>query len=263
LISKDQLEKLYNKYSHKKYVYPDPVGFLYNYEHPEDREIAGLIASSLAYGRVAQIHKSVSAILDKMNTSPSSYIQKKTKTRLFEDFKGFKHRFTTDYELSLLLCSIKDIYQSCGSLQQFFLKGLKDDDETIIPAVCQFSQGLIENSKNFKNSLMPCPSKGSACKRLNLYLRWMVRNDNIDPGGWDQVPASKLIMPVDTHIYRFAIATRMTGRKNADMKTALEITAGFKKYSPEDPVKYDFAITRGSILNEKVIIEILKNIKQN
>ena len=101
-----------------------------------------------------------------------------------------------------------------------------------------------------KSSLLPDPSRGSAVKRLNLYLRWMVRKDDVDPGGWEDVPASKLIVPLDTHMYHFGQCYGFTCRKSADLKTAIEITRGFRQLNPEDPVKYDFAITRFGIRNE-------------
>jgi uncharacterized protein (TIGR02757 family) len=258
MLDLELLEELYRKYSHREQVFPDPVGFLYDYPEAKDREIVGLIASSLAYGRVAQIHKSVASVLEKMLPSPRSYLEKSTNKKLFDNFKGFKHRFTTDYELSLMLIAIKSLLEEHGSLQKYFLAGLQPDDGNVLSAMCHFSQGLMKYSDFDKNSLLPCPTRGSACKRLNLYLRWLGRSDAVDPGGWEEVGASKLLMPVDTHIYRFGLAFRLTDRKSADMKTTLEITDGFKKISPEDPVRYDFTLTKASILKEPYVVKQLK-----
>ncbi|MEW5821183.1 MAG: TIGR02757 family protein [Cyanobacteriota bacterium] len=252
------LDKLYEKYSRRELVYPDPVGFLYDFENVADREIVGLIASSLAYGRVQQINKSVGSVLEKIKPSPLKFIERVTREKLFNIFKGFKHRFTTDEELSLLIYAAKIAIEKHGSLENCFLSGFKNMDETVFPALDNFSKELMCTCDICKNSLIPMPGKGSACKRQNLYLRWMIRQDNIDPGGWNNALKSKLIMPIDTHIHKVSMNFGFTVRKNADMLAALEITNAFRKLNPDDPVKYDFALTRSSILNDNDLKKILK-----
>jgi len=106
--------------------------------------------------------------------------------------------------------------------------------------------------------LIPCPQKKSACKRLHLYLRWMVREDAVDPGGWNRIPASKLLVPVDIHMHRIARMLNLTCRSQADIKTAMEITRGFCKWAPDDPVKFDFALTRFGIRSD-MDIESIQN----
>ncbi|MEJ2656586.1 MAG: DUF2400 family protein, partial [Desulfobacterales bacterium] len=98
--------------------------------------------------------------------------------------------------------------------------------------------------------LIALPQRGSACKRMNLLLRWMVRKDNVDPGGWRGVPWSKLIIPLDTHMHKIGLKLGFTKNRQANMRTALEITSGFRKIIPEDPVKYDFALTRFGIRSD-------------
>ncbi|MBW2545477.1 MAG: TIGR02757 family protein, partial [Deltaproteobacteria bacterium] len=104
---------------------------------------------------------------------------------------------------------------------------------------------------------VPLPAKGSACKRLNLFLRWMVRRDDVDPGGWDDIPPSKLVIPLDTHMHRICLAFGFTKRKQADMKTALEITDSFRAIVPDDPVRYDFALTRLGIRKDAAPASLL------
>ncbi|MCD6487215.1 MAG: TIGR02757 family protein, partial [Syntrophobacterales bacterium] len=113
------------------------------------------------------------------------------------------------------------------------------------------------------NSLLPSPAKGSACKRLNLFLRWMVRHDDVDPGGWDDISSSKLIIPLDTHMHRICLALGITKRKQADMKTALEITRSFQVMAPHDPVRYDFALTRLGIRKDTDITSFLYKFGRN
>ncbi|OFW52907.1 MAG: TIGR02757 family protein, partial [Actinobacteria bacterium RBG_13_35_12] len=131
-----------------------------------------------------------------------------------------------------------------GSLNNCFLQGLKEEDKTVLSAALNFAKNLNDLAKNRCSSLVPSPIGGSAFKRLNLYLRWMVRRDNVDPGGWIGVSSSKLIIPLDTHMYRISLKLGFTERKQADIRTAMEITSALKKFDRDDPVKYDFALTR-------------------
>jgi uncharacterized protein (TIGR02757 family) len=135
-----------------------------------------------------------------------------------------------------------------GSLRACFVSGLSLEDENVLPALTVFVNELRADSRREMNFLLPSPRRGSACKRLNLYLRWMVRRDAVDPGLWTPLPASKLIIPLDTHMHRIAIEWGLTQRKQGDMRTALEITEAFRKVAPDDPVRYDFCLTRLGIL---------------
>jgi uncharacterized protein (TIGR02757 family) len=242
-VNKIKLEELYRKYNRRRFVHPDPLEFLYNYEYLRDREIVGLVASSLAYGRVEQILKSVSSVLERMQ-DPSHFLKCSSLESLRSAFKDFKHRFTTGEDLATLLFGVKRVIEKYGSLYTCFRAKLNDEDDTVLPALRSFMVELSIVSNCMYNTLVPSPEKGSACKRMNLFLRWMIRKDDVDPGGWDEVPASKLIVPLDTHLYRICHALNLSQRKQADMKTAFEITYVFRTISPDDPVKYDFALTR-------------------
>lgn len=253
--TKAVLENLYLRYNKREFVHPDPLEFLYNYSDLTNREIVGIIASSLAYGRVSQIIRSVSWVLDQMGPSPLRFLNQASKKSLKCTFSGFKHRFTTGDELASMLFGIKQVIERYGSLQKPFLQGLRDADETVIPALTMFAKQLRDNSNGQYNSLLPYPKKGSALKRFNLFLRWMVRRDDVDPGGWTDVPASKLIVPLDTHMHQISLALGLTQRKLPDMKTAMEITQAFKKIAPKDPVRYDFVLTRFGILHMEFPLE--------
>jgi len=246
---KKKLDDLYIQYNRRRYVHPDPLEFLYSYKEIREREIVGLISSSLAYGRVAQILKSVSLVLDKMNPSPYLFLNESTYKSIYMTFEGFKHRFAGSSELAALLWGMKNVIERFGSLHKCFSDGLSKDDDTIVRAMTFFSTQLIAG-KNKPGHLVAMPEKGSACKRMNLFLRWMIRKDRVDPGGWGGIPLSKLIIPLDTHMHRISLALNLTKRKQANMHTALAITSGFKKIVPEDPVKYDFALTRLGIRND-------------
>ena len=242
-ITREKLDQLYRFYNHRQFVHPDPLEFLYDYGNLRDREIVGLIASSLAYGRVAQILKSVFAVLERMKPSPFSFLQNTSRKRILSTFSDFRHRFTTGDELASLLWGTKQVIDSYGSLYACFCAGMHPDD-TVLPALSAFVGELKGGMTRERNSLLPSPRKGSACKRLNLFLRWMVREDRVDPGGWRKIPLDKLIVPLDTHMHRIGRLLKLTERKQADMRTALEITGRFRDLLPEDPVRYDFALTR-------------------
>jgi uncharacterized protein (TIGR02757 family) len=238
-----QLQNLYEKYNDRKYVYPDPLEFLYKYPELKDREVAGLIAALLAYGRVQQILKSVSTVLDFIG-EPFNYLKNSTKKDIYSDFKCFKHRFTTGEDISSLLFSIKEIINDWGSLSNCFYIGFDKNADTVLPALRVFIKKFGEKIDNKYNSLLSIPEGSSAFKRFNLYLRWMIRKDNVDPGGWTGIPQSKLIVPLDVHMYRICCGLNFTKRKQADIKSALNITHNFRSFSPDDPVMFDFALTR-------------------
>jgi uncharacterized protein (TIGR02757 family) len=244
----EELEALYGQYNHRCFVHPDPLEFLYRFENPAEREIIGLIASCLAYGKVAQILRSVSLILEKIGPSPAPFLLASRYDDLLYAFHDFKHRFTPGEDLARLLWRMKALIEEYGSLEKCFMAHFRPEDDTVIPALEGFAKTLSPAGSTF---LIPAPSKGSACKRLNLFLRWMVREDEVDPGGWDLVPRSKLIVPLDTHMHKTGILLRFTKRRQADLLTALEITDAFREVVPHDPVKYDFVLTRLGIWGER------------
>ena len=242
--------ELYDRYHHRKFVHPDPLEFLYCYQDIRDREVVALLASALAYGRVAQILNSVSCLLEKLGPSPFGFLMHASLKALRSHLKDFKHRFTTGEDIADMLWGAKKMIIAHGSLGRCFAGGMKKHHDTVLPALSTFAKSLNGQSARRCKFLIPDPERGSACKRLHLFLRWMVRSDNIDPGGWHSVPASKLIVPVDTHMLRMGRHLKLTRRNQADLRTALDITYAFRKITPEDPVRYDFALTRLGIRND-------------
>jgi len=254
---KTRLDQLYLKYNKRKYVSPDPLQFLYSYSNVRDREVVALIASSLAYGRVAQILTNVESVLSQMGPSPYDFLANTTTGTLKNTFAGFKHRFTTDKELVSMLSGVKRVLSRYRSLNECFVSGMNTHDRNLLPAL----QNFVDHIGCADNYLIPSPARGSACKRLNLFLRWMVRKDAVDPGGWKGAPKSTLIVPLDTHMARIGRMLNLTQRKSTDMKMALEITASLSAFSPKDPVRYDFSLTRFGIrdeLNVSTLAELLR-----
>jgi uncharacterized protein (TIGR02757 family) len=255
-IHAERLDRLYATYNRREYVHPDPLEVLYKYDDVLDRELVGVIASALAYGGVRQILRSVGSVLTRVG-SPRRFIEGSTQRSLKTEFGAFKHRFTDGEELATMLYGLKRVVEKYGSLESCFLRGLTEQDDTIIPALTAFVQELSAVFSGRPRSLLPSPAAGSACKRWNLFLRWMVRHDQVDPGGWDSVPASKLIVPVDVHMHRISLRLGLTARKQANLKTACEITAAFRAIVPHDPVRYDFALTRLGIRKDLTIDDLV------
>ncbi|MCX8035513.1 MAG: TIGR02757 family protein [Candidatus Sumerlaeia bacterium] len=264
-LNRRMLETLYRRYNRREAVGNDPVGFLYQYDNPADREVAGLVAALLALGNINQIHKSVAVVLKKMDGSPAGFLRKTGEEDLRQQFAGFQHRTLSGEGLAALLWAVGQVLRQWETLGHCFTEGVRNDnrreledlpasgkaaegsaalehDATILPALSAFVARLERAGGRPLKGLLPSPENGSACKRLNLFLRWMVRRDSVDPGGWDFIPKSRLVMPLDTHIFQIGRALGLTGRKQANLKAALEITAAFRRLVPDDPVRYDFAL---------------------
>jgi uncharacterized protein (TIGR02757 family) len=256
---------LYRDYNRREYVSPDPLEFLYHYDSPADREVVGLIASSLAYGRVASILSSVSRVLAVLGDSPADALAGSEEFVLADRLRGFVHRFTACDEMAKFLRGIGRALSAHGSLEALFVSGLRrgaesapgPDSERVIAAMEGFASALLDFSGLESSHLLPRPSRGSACKRLFLYLRWMARSDDVDPGGWNGVSACDIIVPLDTHMFRIASGLGFVTRKSADGRAAMEATEGFRRLRPDDPVRYDFALTRFGIRTGMSVEDLL------
>ncbi|MFA6009214.1 MAG: TIGR02757 family protein [Desulfobacteraceae bacterium] len=245
---KARLESLYHTYNNPSYIHPDPLEYVRRYPAIKDREIAGVIASCLSFGRVSQILLTLSRVFDVMGPSPRAYVEQGSQRTFNKDYKGFVYRFVREEHLVSLLTGLGRMIEDHGTLENCFVSGLSHDDETIVPAMGRFVNQIVQNYD--PGYLVARPDKGSAMKRMNLFLRWMVRQDAVDPGGWNRVDQSRLIIPLDTHMHRISKKLGLTERNQADMRTAMEITESFRRFSPNDPVKYDFSLTRFGIRSE-------------
>jgi uncharacterized protein (TIGR02757 family) len=253
---KNVLEKLYDRYNHREFIKPDPLQFVYHYSNPQDMEIAGLLAACLAYGRVEQIEKSLKDLFGRMGTSPYAFVMNFDKAGR-QKLNSFKHRFTTGQDISDLLSVLKKVLRQKGSIEKHFSSGYNKGDENILPALSRFCDSLYEmyseqNGRKVSRGmkyLLASPVRGSACKRLNLFLRWMVRDDGVDTGLWKRIDKAKLIVPVDVHMGRLCRILGFHDRKIISLSTAVKITDCFAQIEPADPVKYDFALSRIGILD--------------
>jgi len=242
-----KLDALHRRLNRREFVSPDPLEVVYRYEDPRDREVAGLIAACLAYGRVAQILRNLHALLDTLGPRPSDRVRREGAAAMARA-AGFRHRWTDAEEMGALLAGVSAALRRHGTLEACFLAHHGADAEDTLPGLIGFTREL--RGGGAPTSLLSAPEKNSACKRLHLYLRWMVRRDDVDPGCWTGVPPSALLIPLDTHMHRIARGLGLTRRNQANLATAIEVTRGFRAINPADPLKYDFALTRLGIRNE-------------
>jgi uncharacterized protein (TIGR02757 family) len=233
----------------------DPLSFCHRFADPLDREIAAVIASSFAYGSITIILRTLETIFATVGSSPRKFVERFDPQAGLRTFSGFKHRFNDGRDLCALLWGLRQMVEQAGSINDFFLKGHTVADADISDSLNHYSaavlaldyapvfgSGAIPHDSYFP-FLFPAPASGSACKRLCMLLRWVVRPaDGIDLGLWHTVTPAQLIIPVDTHISRIGRYLGLTARKAADWRMAREITASLRNFSPDDPVKYDFSL---------------------
>jgi uncharacterized protein (TIGR02757 family) len=249
-----RLEALYLQYD-PRFVDPDPLQFVRAQKTRADREVVGLLASSLAYGNVAQIKKSIATVLALLGPRPAEAVRHLDPLASARRLSGFRHRFNDGRDVACLLFFARQMIESHGSVEGFFAEGHSAHPD-VGPALASFSAralaldhgGLYRGrglpARAGVRFFFPSPEDGSACKRLNLYLRWMVRRGGVDLGLWRLVEPSALVIPLDAHVYAIARRVRLTRYKSPGWAMAADITRRLRRLDPEDPVKYDFAFHR-------------------
>ena len=248
------LDALYATRS-RKHLVNDPLSFCHRYSDPADQEIAAVVASSFAYGSIVIILRTLETIFAELGPSPSRYLKQFDPAAALRTFAGFKHRFNDGRDLCALLWGVRQMREQDGTLQAFFLRGYGGGDSDLSSCMNRYSSAALalDYSAIFGTAtipadsyfpfLFPAPASGSACKRLCMMLRWLVRPaDGIDLGLWHRISPAQLVIPVDTHISRISRYLGLTRRKAADWRTAQEITTALRAFDPADPVKYDFSL---------------------
>ena len=245
---KQKLEYHYKAFDRTK-LEPDPLQFLHLFKDKRDIEIIGFIASIFAYGNVKQIENTLNKLVIVFEGKPYRFIKNFNIKNDRQKLDGINHRFYTNEDIIQLFYVLNKEINRFGSIKKIFLSGYNISDFNVKNSLVHFSnhflnsfQRSFDNISNGTKFMFPLPEKGSACKRMNLFLRWMVRNDELDFGLWNEIPSSKLVIPVDTHVARICKSLKLTKRKNVSWQMAEEITQNLKKYDSNDPVKYDFAI---------------------
>ena len=252
------LERLYHDYNREDSA-ADPVQLVRPYSRPEDREIAGFCAAALAFGRVASVLASISTLFRIMGGRPAQFVRAFDPSQEHPELRAMVHRWTRGVDIAALLWILRQMLERSGSVEAFFAEGLADSDVDVSGALDSFStRALAIDVRPVYGRVpkragvcyfFPRPSAGSACKRLNLFLRWMVRSDEVDLGVWRSVRPGQLIVPLDTHIIRLARCLRLTRYTSPGWKMAADVTARLRALDPGDPVRFDFSICHVGMMN--------------
>ena len=252
------LEELYRTFDHETSA-SDPVHIVRRYADPADREVVGLCAAGLAFGRVASVLNSIEALLAVMGPRPAAFVRRFDAAKDGPALAPLVHRWIRGRDLAALMMVMQRMLRETGSIEAFFVAGDDPAAPDVSAAINAFSTRALDIDLRPAYGRMPkrpgvCyffprPSAGSACKRMNLFLRWMVRKDAIDLGVWTRVSPSRLIVPLDTHVIRLGRCLRLTRYKSPGWKMAAEITASLRALNPADPVRYDFSLCHVGMMN--------------
>jgi uncharacterized protein (TIGR02757 family) len=250
------LDRFYREYPFRERILHDPISFPHRYKHPRDIEISGFIASCLAYGRVELFAPVIDKILSLMGPNPHAFLMDFNVRKLRGKF-WFKYRFNEPEDILCLVLILHELLKRYSSLENAFMKYYKSEDphtgggiNGLVREVLSVDTTRVYGSNIHPRGLaqlFPSPAKGSACKRMNLFLRWMVRDRDIDFGLWKTIPMNKLVIPLDIHISRISRCLGFTSCASSDWKAALEITEALREFDSEDPLRYDFALCHHGI----------------
>ena len=255
---KPVLDRLYSDFNYPDSA-ADPIQIVRRYERPDDREVVGFCAASLAFGRVASVLQSIERLVAILGRRPADYVRRFEPARDIGAFKGLVHRWTRERDIAALIWIIRQMLDRSGSVEGFFLEGYDANAADLASALDSFSEramaldltavyGRVPKRPGV-GYFFPRPSKGSACKRLNLFLRWMIRHDALDLGVWTRVPPSKLVVPLDTHVIRVGRCLELTRLQSPGWKMASDITASLARIDRDDPTRYDFSICHLGMMN--------------
>jgi uncharacterized protein (TIGR02757 family) len=246
------LERLYREFDYATRVELDAIRFPLRYATPPDRELVALLSSCLAYGRVDLFSAELEGVLARMGPSPAAFVSAFDPRRDAVAFEDFWYRFNRPRDLVAFCIAARDLLSRYGTLEKCFLAGDPDQAASIGPALERFSRAFLDAdlrevfprgrvSRGYRH-LFPLPSLGGPCKRLNLFLRWMVRREAPDFGLWTSVSPARLVMPIDTHIENICRSIGLTTRRSRNWRMAEEITTRLAAIDADDPVKFDFAL---------------------
>jgi len=245
------LESAYQEFNRKEFLATDPVRCLHRYQHPKDQEVVGLLSAAFAYGSAKVFCPRLDHLFDLMEKSPYEFIRGASLEKIANRLPAY--RFFRSHDVLQMLKTLRSFYDSHESLGDFFEKNWKND---ILFGLDELRSALHAHSPSPKFSYgfkywLPSPYRGSA-KRLHLFLRWMVRKDDIDLGLWNFIPRKQLLIPLDTHLHSISKKFQFTQRRAADLKAVLEITQALKEFDSNDPIRFDFALCRIGMLQRRI-----------
>jgi uncharacterized protein (TIGR02757 family) len=252
------LDALYDGFNHPESAL-DPVQIVRRYDRADDREVVAFVAAGLAFGRVASVMASVEALCRILGPKPAAFVRDFDPARHGRPLRSLVHRWTRGADFVALLWMLRHLVEEYGSIERAFAVGVDADAIDFGPALDAFSgrarrvdlrpaYGRRVPDRPGVLYFFSQPSTGAACKRLNLFLRWMIRRDRVDPGGWTMLSTRQLVVPLDTHTIRVGQCLQLTRRQTPGWKMATDITGALRTLDPEDPVRYDFSLCHLSMM---------------
>lgn len=244
MITKNKLDELVLKYETKEFISQDPVRYVHSFKSKRDIEIAGFIASLFAYGNRKVFLSKLDKLIQMMGDSPYKFVLSFTQENSMLD--SFEYRFSKGCDIKEIFLILKQLYrEEESSLEELFSFGW-NKFKTVKGMLITVTDYFYSNVKNEVTKgfyhLIPDANKSSALKRMNMFLRWMVRDGVVDKGVWNFMPKSELLIPLDTHVSRLSVEMGLVAKSNGDFKTAQLITEKLKEFDDFDPIKYDFAL---------------------
>lgn len=241
---KQLLDEKYLEYCNSEFfIYTDPIQIPKMFEEKEDIEISGFLAASLAWGQRPTIIKKCKELMQFMDFAPYDFILHAS-SKDFGRFQHFKHRTFNGYDCRYFMESLANIYRNQGGLETVFTTAWQQHQDMfeVLRSWYKAFTALPAETRALRH--IACVDKGSACKRINMYLRWMVRKDHsgIDFGLWKGIPSSALLIPLDVHTGNVSRQLGLLSRHQNDARAVAELTARLRTFDPEDPIRYDFAL---------------------
>lgn len=251
---KDFLEQKVTEYNRPAFIPNDPVCLPHRYRKKQDIEVAGFFAAVFAWGNRTTIINKTAELLSLMDNAPYDFIQHHSDKEL-QTLLHFKHRTFNTTDLLYFLLFLKQHYAANHSLETAFSNWMNEEDENVEKALTGFHNYFfsLEDAPVRTKKHIATPARNSTCKRLCMFLRWMVRRDDggVDFGIWNNIRPAQLVCPVDVHVARVGRQLNLIKRPQTDWQTALELTAALKEFDAADPAKYDFALFSIGVLESK------------
>lgn len=235
-----------NEFHQPTFLKTDPLSVVYQYTQPKDQEVIALIAAIFSYGNVSSILRTLKQILAPLGETPADRLANFSTIEIQREWKNSYYRFYSSKDIVFLMLRLRDLLKEYQNLENAFLSG---PSGPIQSALSHFQKLFLDGSpRSYGQKFMFSNALISPSKRWHMFLRWMVRKDQIDLGLWKRVSKAELLIPLDTHLFQIGRALRLTKRKTPSLFAALEMTEKFRKWDPADPIKYDFALCRLGIL---------------
>ena len=250
------LDAVYAQYHRPELLGTDPLSAPHRYRDPRDQEVTGFIAAGLAFGNVRMILASVERALVPLGERPAHALAHMDLPEAERVAAGFNHRWVRDHDLAQVYVMVGAALREAGGLEPLFAGGMSGDLPDVRPGAIALLDSLValspqvDPTRRGTRSFLPNIAGPVACKRVHMFLRWMIRRDELDLGIWTSARPEQLLVPVDTHVARISRYLGLTNLKTAGASMATEITRNLARFDPDDPVKYDFALSRLGILRD-------------